>query len=175
MVLISYPTVRITDAPTQDVLEVFEAILTGGRGVGGRLFNELRGERLVYHVMGRNLAGPAPGFYFFLAQTLPEMREEVSRRIQANVLPIALRGVPAAEFELVKQKLIAAHAMQNTTPASQAFQAAVFELYGLGFDHDRDYDQRINAVRIEDVQQVVQRDFQNPTIVTSAPSVVPSQ
>lgn len=172
MVLVSYPTVRITDTRTQDALEVLEAILTGGRGVGGRLFNELRGERLVYHVAGRNLAGPAPGFYFFLAQTLPEMREEVARRIHANLLQIAQHGVPAAEFELVKQKLIVAHAMQNTTPASQAFQAAVWELYGLGYDHDRDYDERIQAVRIEDVQQVVRRHFHNPTTVTSAPSDV---
>ena len=84
-------TAKRTEQEVQRLLD-----LLGGRGVGGRLFNELRGERLV-------------------------------------------------------------------------------ERYGLGFNHDRDHDQRISAVRIEDVQQVVQRYFQSLTIVTSAPSVVPSR
>ena len=170
MVLVSYATTRVTDVPTQDALEVLEALLTGGRGVGGRLFNELRGQRLVYYVMGRHLTGPAPGFYYFLAQTLPQTRDEVVRRIQDCVAEISEDGVPAEEFELAKQKLMVGHAMQNTTPASQAFQAAVFELYGLGYNHDDDYDQRIQRVTIHGVRQVVKRYFHGPLVVTSSPS-----
>lgn len=170
MVVIGYPTFPLTSTDEQSALEVFDAILTGGRGVGGRLFKELRGERLVYYVAGRSITGPAPGFYCFVAQTHPQTREEVVRRIQASVRTICDEGVPQAEFELAKQKLMVAHVMQNTTPASQAFQAAVFELYGLGHDFDRQYDQRIEKVTVEAVQKLARRYFHDPIIATSSPS-----
>ena len=113
---------------------------------------------------------PHPGSISSWPRPYPRCARKSARRIQANLLQIAQQGVPTDESELVNQKLVVAHAMQNTTPASQAFQAAIIELYGLGFDHDRDYDQRIGAVRIEHVRQVVQRYFHSPTIVTSTPS-----
>ena len=169
LVVLSYPTVRILDVPTQNAVEVLDAILTGGRGIGGRLFNELRGERLVYHVSGHNLSGFAPGFYYFLAQTRPQTRHEVIGRIQAGVRQIGEQGVPEEEFALAKQKLITGHALRNTTPAAQAFQAAVLELYGLGYRHDEDYAERIRRVTIQEVQHIVQRFLQHPLVVTSAP------
>ena len=168
LIVLSYPSVRILDVPTQDAFEVLDAILTGGRGIGGRLFNELRGERLVYHISGHSLSGLAAGFYYFLAQTRPPMRHEVIRRIQAGVRQIGEQGVPDEEFALAQHKLITGHALRNTTPAAQAFQAAVLELYGLGYRHDDSYAERIRRVTVQDVQRIVQRFFQQPLVVTSA-------
>jgi zinc protease len=170
MVVIGYPTFPLTSTDEQSALEVLDAVLTGGRGIGGRLFKELRGERLVYYVAGRSITGPAPGFYCLVAQTQPQSREEVVRRIQASVRRICDEGIPQAEFELAKQKLTVAHIMQNTTPASQAFQAAVYELLGLGFDFDQQYEQRIRQVTVEAVQELTRRYFHDPIIATSSPS-----
>jgi len=169
MLIVSYPTTSILDTASRDAVEVLDSVLTGGGGAGGRLFNELRGERLVYYVFGHEIVGLAPGFFLFMAQTLPETADEVIRRIQDNLREIAESGMEEAEFELAKQKLIAGHAMRNTTPGSQAFQAAVFELYGLGFDHDDDYEERIRQVQLEDVQTAVRQFFQQPIIVTTMP------
>jgi zinc protease len=170
MVIIGFPTVTAMDVETRSKLEVLNSIMTGGGGIGGRLFQELRGERLVYYVFGQEMSGPAPGYFYFMAQTRPDTLQEVIRRIQANLSKVAKEGVPQEEFDLAKQKLIAGHSMQNVTPQAQAFQAAVDELLGLGYDHDRTYDERINRVRIEDVRDVVRQYFQRAIIATSSPS-----
>ena len=170
MVVIGFPTVSVRDVETRSRLEVLNAVLTGGGGIGGRLFQELRGERLVYYVFGQEITGPAPGYLFFMAQTRPDTLPEVIRRIQTNISKIAKEGVPQQELDLTKQKLIAAHSMRNVTPQSQAFQASLDELLGLGYEHDRGYDERINKVTVEEVRQVVQQYFQRAVIATSSPS-----
>lgn len=170
MVLIGYPTVSALDQVTRAKLDVFDSILTGGSGAGGRLFNELRGEGLVYYVFGIELTGQAPGYFMFMAQTRPETVDEVVSRIQANVKRLADEGIEAEDFELAKQKLIAAHAQRNVTPSSQAFQAAVDELYGLGYDNDKSYEARINKVTVADLQALVKEYFQNAVIATSSPA-----
>ncbi|MDA1052830.1 MAG: pitrilysin family protein [Planctomycetota bacterium] len=170
MVLIGYPTVSALDQEARAKLDVFDSILTGGSGAGGRLFNELRGEGLVYYVFGIELTGQAPGYFMFLAQTRPETVDEVVSRIQANVKRLADEGIAAEDFELAKQKLIAAHAQRNVTPSSQAFQAAVDELYGLGYDNDKSYEVRINKVTVADLQALVKDYFQNAIIATSSPA-----
>lgn len=169
MVIISFPTVAAKDVDTRTRLEVLNAILTGGGGIGGRLFTELRGERLVYYVFGQEMTGAAPGYFFFMAQTRPDTLQDVIKRIQSNVARIAKEGVPAEELELAKQKLMAGHSMRNVTPQSQAFQAAVDELLGLGYEHDRSYDERIKQVTSEQIKELVQQHFQRAIIVTSTP------
>ena len=172
MVVLGYPTVAATDQKTRPALDVLDAILTGGQG--GRLFQELRGARLVYYVFGFELTGLSPGYFLFMAQTRPETADEVVERIQAGVDRIKKEGVPEEEFEKTKQKLIAAHAMKNTTASSQAFQAAIDELYGLGYDNDAGYDQRIQSVTIDDVRKVVEEYFHDPLILISAPETPPA-
>jgi predicted Zn-dependent peptidase len=170
MVIVGYPTVSVYDHQTRSALEMFNAILTGGSGAGGRMFEELRGERLVYYVFGTEITGLAPGYFVFMAQTRPETAGEVVDRIQAHVERIRTEGIPQDEFERTRQKLIAAHAMSNTTPSSQAFQAAIDELYGFGFDHDKSYEDRIKKVTVEDVRKLVERFFQDPISATSSPA-----
>lgn len=169
MLVVSFPTPAVSEVDERSKLEVINAVLTGGGGAGGRLFTELRGERLVYYIAGQEITGPAPGFFLFLAQTRPDTLQDVIRRIQSNLSKIAKDGIPKEEFELAKQKLIAAHSLRNVTPQSQAFQSAVDELLGLGYEHDRAYEDRINRVSIEDVRQFVKQNFQRAIIATSTP------
>jgi len=164
MAIIGFPTVSVYEQETRASLDVLDAILTGGTGIGGRLFNELRGEGLVYYVFGQEMTGMAPGYFLFMAQTRPETADEVIQRIRAAVQRIATEGVPGEEFARAKQKLVAAHAQKSTTPSSQAFEAAVNELYGLGYDFDRGYDQRIENVTVESVQQLIKKYLQDPIV-----------
>jgi len=174
MVLLGYPTVRVDDERTRAALDLFNAVLTGGGGSGGRLFDELRGQRLVYYVFGVELTGRSPGYFLFLAQTRPETVQEVITRIEANIARIGREGVTDAELQMARQKLSAQHAMQNTTPASQGFQAAIDELYGLGYDDSQTYDARIGAVTVDDLKQLVARYFQHSVTVTSEPAPPPA-
>ncbi|QDT50052.1 Peptidase M16 inactive domain protein [Symmachiella dynata] len=175
MIMLSYPICSIYDQKSRDSLEVLSGILTGGSGAGGRLHEELRGARLVYYVFGFQINGFAPGYYNVLTQTRPESINDVIGRIEAAIEKIKNEGVPAEEFEGVKGKLIAAHAMKNTTPSGQAFQAAIDELYGLGYEHDRGYDKRIADVTVDDVVKVVQTYFQHGLVVTTSPNASPDE
>ena len=169
MVLMAYPMVSVRDEKTRAALDVLEAVLTGGGGAGGRLHEELRGEQLVYYVFGMQMTGFAPGYFVFLAQTRPESVSQVVGRIRAGLDKIGSEGIPADEFEKAKAKLVVAHAMRNTTPAQRAFQASIDELYGLGYDFEKSFPERIGKVKIDDVVAVVKKYFSHAVVTTSSP------
>jgi zinc protease len=173
MVLMSFPTISVKDEHTRATLDVLDAILTGGGSAGGRLHEELRGEQLVYYVFGIQMSGFAPGYFAFLAQTRPEKIPEVVGRIRENLDRIKKDGIPADEFEKAKAKLIVAHAMRNTTPVERAFQASVDELYGLGYDYESKYPDRIGKVTIDDVVAAVKKYFNHGLTVTTSPEDAP--
>ena len=115
------------------------------------------------------MTGFAPGYFVFLAQSRPESTAEVISRVKANLEKIRTEGVPAEELDKIKAKLITAHAMKNTTSAERAFQAAVDEIYGLGYDHDETYPARISKVKPDDVRDVVKKYFEHAVIITTSP------
>ena len=173
MVLISFPTVSVKDEQTRATLDVLDAILTGGGSAGGRLHEELRGKQLVYYVFGIQMTGFAPGYFTFLAQTRPEDVPEVVQRIRENLDRIRDKGIPADEFEKAKAKLVIAHALRNTTPVERAFQASVDELYGLGYDYEKSYPERIARVTVDDVVGAVKKYFAHGITVTTSPEEAP--
>lgn len=173
MVLLAFPTASVRDERTRSALDVLDGLLTGGGSAGGRLHEELRGERLVYYIFGIQMSGFAPGYFVFVAQTSPEGISEVVSRIRASLDKIRKEGVPADEFEKTRSKLIVAHAMQNTTPAERAFQASIDELYGLGYAYDKSFPERIGKVKAEDVVSVVKKYFEHGFILTSSPEAPP--
>jgi zinc protease len=137
------------------------------------LHEELRGEQLVYYVFGIQMTGFAPGYFTFLAQTRPESVPQVVARIRKNIDQIRKEGIPADEFEKAKAKLVIAHALKNTTPSERAFQTSIDELYGLGFDYDKGYADRIGKVTADDVVSVVKKFFDHGVTVTSSPEPAP--
>jgi zinc protease len=58
--------------------------------------------------------------------------------------------------------------MKNTTPAERAFQASIDELYGLGYDYDKTYPDRIGKVKTADVVAVVKKYFDHAMVVTTS-------
>lgn len=168
MVLLAYPAVGVRDPKTRSAMDVLDGLLTGGGAAGGRLFEELRGEQLVYYVFGKQMTGFAPGYFIFLAETRTETVPQVVTRIRAGLDKIRREGIPADEFEKAKTKMIVAHAMRNTTPAERAFEASLDELYGLGYDYEKSYADRIGNVKIDDVVAVVKKYFDKCLVTTSS-------
>ncbi len=168
MVMIGFPTVAARDEKTRATLDVLDALLTGGGAAGGRLYEELRGEQLVYYVFGVQMVGFAPGYYAFLAQTRPDSVAQVVERIRAGIDKIGSEGIPEDEFQKAKAKLVVSHAMRNITPTERAFEASIDELFGLGYDFEKSYADRIGKVKIEDVVAAVKKHFAHGVVVTSS-------
>ena len=103
------------------------------------------------------MTGPAPGYFTVISQTQPDKLGEVVARIRARTSsgPRQARSPRRSSARPIEQ-IVALHAQENTTIAGQARQAALDELYGLGYDYDKSFDQRIQAVTMDDVVRVAQ-------------------
>jgi zinc protease len=173
MVLIGYPGTSIIDEEDYAAMVLLDAIMSGYGYPGGWLHNELRGEGLVYLVHAFQMTGPAPGYFAILAQTEPEKINEVVGRLQKSVARARAGEIPKDEFRTAQQMVIALHAQENTTIGEQAQQAALDELYGLGYDYDKTFDARIEAVTLDDVVRVARKYLNNHVLVTTSPNPRP--
>ncbi len=169
MVLFGYPTASIFEKEDYAAMTLLDAIVSGYTYPGGWLHNELRGEGLVYFVHAFQTTGPAPGYFEILAQTRPDKVDEVVARIERNVERAKAGRIDEDEFRTAVQMVIALHAQENTTIAEQAQQAAIDELYGLGYDYHKTFDSRIRAVKLKDVVEAAQKYLGNHVLVTSSP------
>jgi predicted Zn-dependent peptidase len=89
-----------------------------------------------------------------------------------------LQGSPediqADWFERSKQLIITADALENETPDAQASTAALDELYGLGYGWHGGFADRINAVKLDQVQNEAHTGLSKcvVTICTPAPELL---
>jgi len=169
MVLLGYPAVSILDKKDYAALIVLDAIMSGYSYPGGWLHNELRGEGLVYFVHAFQIAGPAPGYFAILSQTHPDKIDEVVDRIKKNVQRAKAGKITKEEFQRAIEMVTSLHAQDNTTIAAQAQQAALDDLYGLGFNYDKTFDERIRAVTMQDVVRVAKKYLDKHVLITSSP------
>jgi zinc protease len=169
MVMLGYPTASILEKENYAAMTVLGAVMAGYQYPGGWLHNELRGEGLVYSVHAFQATGPVPGYFEIVAQTRPDALPEVVKRIQRNVDRAKAGRIPEDEFHTAVRRVIALHAQENTTIGEQALQAALDELYGLGYEYRKTFDARIEAVKLKDIVGVAQKYFGNHVLVTSSP------
>ena len=175
MVLLGYPGVSVRQPKEYAAMVVLDAIISGYSYPGGWLHTELRGEGLVYYVHAFQITGPAPGYLAVMAQTRPDQIDEVVRRIRKNFARAKEGKFSQEEFDRAKQMVIALHAQENTTIAAQAQQAALDELYGLGYSYDKTFDARIEGVTLDDATRVAQEHFNHHVLVTTSPAEAPKE
>ncbi len=170
VLMMGYPGPSIRDEADYTAMMVLDTIMSGYDYPGGWLHEELRGAGLVYGVHAYQLTGPAPGYFVITAQTKPEALAEVVQRVLKNVEKAKQGDITEEEFERAKELLISYHAQQNITVGSQATRAALDELYGLGYDYDKNFDERIKAVTLEDVKRVARKYFGPFVLATVSPA-----
>ena len=169
MVWLGYPTASIFDKEDYAAMTLLDTIMSGYSYPGGWLHHELRGEGLVYSVQAFQGTGPAPGYFDIIAQTRPDKVEEVVGRIENNVRRAKEGRISEDEFRTAVQTVIALHAQEGTSIAEQAREAAVDELYGLGYDYRKTFDSRIEAVKLKDVVEAAKKYLGNRVLVTTSP------
>jgi predicted Zn-dependent peptidase len=171
----------ITD-PDAPILDVADCLTSGYSGGSGYLYDVLRGKGLVYVVQTENVPGvtPAdPGTFVAYAGCDPQRVNEVVDLILENMA--RLQGSPADIqtdwFDRSKQLIITADALDNETPDAQASTAALDELYGLGYGWHRGFADRINAVKLDQLQAEARSGLSKcvVTICTPAPELVKEQ
>ena len=100
-----------------------------------------------------------------MAQTAPETVEEVVKIIEREFTKIASEEVSEEELNLAKSVCVTTFRMSRETSMAQGQEAAIFELYGLGFDYEEKYPERVEEVTAEDVLRIAKKYFQKPSIL----------
>ena len=150
-------------------MDVLDAVTSGIYYPGGWLHTDLRGNSLVYVVHAYNFTGYDTGYFGIYAATFDEALDQALGIIEGHMERIATEPVPEDELELAKQLCIIMDRTNLQTNSAQAHDAAVPELYGLGYDHESDYADRIRAVTSDDVLRVAKKYLANPVTVIRRP------
>ena len=168
--IIAWPTVSVRDAKEYAALTLLQTVLGGYRYPGGRLFEELRKEGLVYRLSVDQMIGPAPGYFYAVFETRPDAVAEVFDRIDKGIERIKNGDLDAAELERAKRRVLAFHPQELETLASQAQKAALDDLYGLGYNNDAGFNARIEAVTLDDVLAAARKYFNQRITVSTSPN-----
>ncbi len=153
LLLIGFHGISIRDEDYYP-FEVLTAILSGG---SGRLYTEIR-EKLgqAYTLAAYPVWGYDPGYYVFYVATTEEALSGVEELILNEIASLQKEPVPEEAIHRAKESLINLHKLSIQTPGSFSFQAALDELYGLGYDRYRQYEANIRAVTAEDIRRVAE-------------------
>ncbi len=141
--------------PGRMPLEVLASVLSGQ---GGRLFYELRDKRsLAYSVTAMSVDGLDPGYFAVYIGTSPEKSATALAGMRAELARVREERIPEVELEHAKRYLIGSHAIGLQRRASIGATLALDELYGLGAEAYRTYDDRVRAVTAEAVLEAAQK------------------
>lgn len=154
-------------------MDVLDAVTSGIYYPGGWLHTDLRGNQLVYVVHAYNFTGLDAGYFGIYAATYDEALDQAMEIIDGHMERIVAEPVSDEELEKAKQLCVIMRQTSRQTNASQASDAGIAELYGLGYDYTDNYATKIKAVTTEQVQAVAQKYLKNPLTILRRP--VPSE
>ncbi|MGO9416323.1 MAG: M16 family metallopeptidase [Syntrophobacteraceae bacterium] len=153
------------------VLDVLTSVLSGGGSPAGRIFDSLRGgdQNLVYTVSTFPFYGKNAGFFGVITQTTLANLPKVEEVIQQNLKRLKDEPVPQRELDQAKETMLVGLKLGRETLSSQAADAALNEVLGLGWDYSQRYPDLIRAVTANQVKDMASRLFTNTLIARTLP------
>ena len=130
--------------PRVDALTVIENALSGLSSDLGTAVREKRG--LVYFVGAFDRPAIEPGLFALYAGTREETAEQVEKLIDAETARLAKKGLRDDEIDRAKKQILAAQDMSLQDNGALAQTCALNELYGLGYDYNFKFEERMQAV-----------------------------
>jgi zinc protease len=168
----------MTFADTDDVIRmtVLDTIVSGYHYPTGWLHDALRGgdRGLVYEVHAMSRPGLLPGVFQLYAACQPDKVPEVYRIITEQLDRARAGEFTEEELATAKNIITTTELMNRQTNSEVAMQAALDELYSLGYDYHDRFAERVRGVSLAEVKDVASRFLTTPvvTVVTPAPEKV---
>jgi zinc protease len=129
-------------------------------GMASRLFERVREEKgLAYFVRSGRVTGLESGMFYFIAGTQPDRENEVLAEINGEIARVQDGAVEAAELLRCQTRLKAARRQNLQTNSARAMQAGLNALQGQPINDWKNYDARIDAVRIAGLAGFARRRF----------------
>ncbi|MCY2931240.1 MAG: pitrilysin family protein [Planctomycetota bacterium] len=174
-VVVGVPGMRVADRQDCLAINVLDTIISGYHMPGGWLHTELRGKQLVYVVHAQNVPGLQPGAFVVYAACQPEKVPEVLAVIRANLARAAGYTPTQQEVDRAVNTILTADLLGSQAMAELSMQAAIDELYGLGWDYRRSLAQAYRGVTPAEVLRVAKKYLtsgQVTCVATPKPAVV---
>ncbi|MFC1892390.1 M16 family metallopeptidase, partial [Thermodesulfobacteriota bacterium] len=125
-------------------------------GQGGRLFRELRDKQsLAYSVSSFRRPGLETGLFGVYIASEPNKLNTAKETLFEELGKIRTEGLTEEELTDAKKYLLGTQALGLQTNENQAMRMALDELYGLGYDHSKQYIKDIKEVTLKDLKQAV--------------------
>jgi len=148
LIILGFKTVAI-DAPDRYALNILSGLLSGR---SGRLFMALRERSGLAYTMGSaQKLGTGTGFMLFYAATTIDKINEAKKLILNEISAIKEGRITEDELAAAKKEIISAQKITMETNAANSFQAALDELYGLGYDNMYNFENETNRVTKYDI------------------------
>ncbi len=126
--------------------------------MAGRLFQSVREKHGLSYTLGASHApGWDPGYLLIYAATKPEEQAKVLSLLNEQLQLVVADGFTQEEVDQAKRYLIGQHRMDLQHLVGLAKRATLDELYGVGFDSWRTYEQEANAVTVSMVNEAARR------------------
>ncbi len=164
--IVAVPGMEISNVHDVMSMNVLDTIISGYRLPSGWLHEELRGKQLVYTVHAYNWPGLLPGAFVTYAAGQPDNVGEIVAIIQKNLERASSYKPEPQEVEHAVNSILTAELLQNQSLENLALQAALNELYGLGYDFQDKMEERYKQLTPVDVQRVGQKYLKPPYSIT---------
>lgn len=156
-IVMGFPGLTLDD-PDLPALEVLTQILSGQ---GGRLFLELRDRQsLAYSVTAFSIEGLDPGIFGVYIASAPDKLDQSLAGLRSELEKLLAGPIGEDELNRSRAYLIGSQAVSLQRYSSQASLLSLDSLYGMGADRHLDYEKKIEAVTLEDVNRVAHRLIQ---------------
>ncbi|MCL5966789.1 MAG: insulinase family protein [Deltaproteobacteria bacterium] len=152
--VIGYSGVRFTD-PDRYALDMLGSALAGQ---GGRLFTNLRDKKsLAYAVTSFSSEQVDPGFFAFYMGTSSDKLEVAVSDTLKEIAAVREKGITEEEFERAKKWMVGTYEIGLQSNSAYADSMMYNELYGVGYEETFKAPERMQAVRLEDVNRIARR------------------
>lgn len=176
-IAVGFPGMRLIDVEDAVPMAVLDTVVSGYNYPSGWLFDSLRGagHGLVYEVHAMNRPALLPGVFQIHAACRPGQVPEVYRTICQQLDRARAGEFTAEELERAKAVITTSEMMETQTSSARATQAALDELYGLGFEYHDHFAERVAEVTLESLKAAAVKYLSSPpvvVVVTPAPGEV---
>jgi len=168
---LAYPSVPYTAVKHRFALTLLDTIISGYYLPGGWLHEALRGGQrdLAYEVHAINFTGLRGGMFEVYAGCRPEQASQVISIILEELQKAQNGRFSQAELVRARNIVLTADLLDKQSNAERAMQAALDELYGLGFNFSEVLPEALAKIGLNDVRDAARRFLQQPVIVVITP------
>lgn len=154
ILMLGFPGVAI-NSNDRYPLEFLNSLLTES---GSLLYNTIREKYgLSYALGGASVCGLDTGYFYIYVATNQEKINEVKNLISAEIDKLKISFIDEVRLEATKKYLISENRFKLQSNSALSFRAALDERYGLGFDSYLNYENQINRLKAQDIQEAAKK------------------